>query len=157
MLCFFFWGIQWKSWHTVCSDVYYRAILMLMRHVIWKQTYWRAMWAVFSGLLHGAHTREQQCECFLRDWQRLNGALPDVHFVRAEAQQRVQHQTGGQVIRLTQLPHTHSSAAVHRLPPSACCNHKTRDQTDATTTSIAAAASITGCVSQRSVNTAALA
>lgn len=46
--------------------------------------------------------------------------LPDVHFVGAEAQQRVQHQAGGQVIRLTQLLHTHSSASVHRLPPSAC-------------------------------------
>lgn len=48
---------------------------------------------------------------------------PDVHLVRAEAQQGVQHQTGGQVIGLAQLLHTHSSAPVHRLPPSACCRH----------------------------------
>lgn len=52
--------------------------------------------------------------------------LPDVHFVGAEPQQRVQHQTGGQVIGLTQLLHTHSSASVHCLPPSACCSHRVK-------------------------------
>lgn len=52
--------------------------------------------------------------------------LPDVHFVSAEPQQRVQHQTGGQVIGLTQLLHTHSSASVHCLPPSACCSHRVK-------------------------------
>lgn len=46
--------------------------------------------------------------------------LPDIHFMSGEAQERVQHQAGGQVINLTQLLHTHSSAAVHGLPPSAC-------------------------------------
>lgn len=52
--------------------------------------------------------------------------LPDIHLVGAEAQQRVQHQTGGQIIGLTQLLHTHSSASVHCLPPSACCNHRVK-------------------------------
>lgn len=46
--------------------------------------------------------------------------LPDVHFMGAEPQQGVQHQAGGQIIRLTQLHHTHFTASVHRLPPSAC-------------------------------------
>lgn len=49
---------------------------------------------------------------------------PDVHLVCAEAQQGVQHQTGGQVIGLAQLLYTHSSAPVHGLPPSACCRHR---------------------------------
>lgn len=84
-------------------------------HFKWYQLFYSTITRHWKR--HVSHWRRQKTQIKTES----SASSPDVHLVRAEAQQGVQHQTGGQVIGLTQLLHTHSSASVHRLPPSACC------------------------------------